>query len=102
MNHSQDSIDDPGVESARGDEIDRRFFVKARSVNAVRRALFRAPGGAEVVGRYDRETIECRHTMDAQSWKRHWPVIVSRLGKASLAVVSRPPRCVDESEPRIS
>ena len=44
-----------------------RFFVKAGSVNAVRKALARAPGGARVVGRYDRETIECAHTMDAHS-----------------------------------
>lgn len=65
-------------------EIPRRFFVKAQSVNAVRRALHRAPGGARVVGRFDRETIECAHTMDAHSFARHWPVIKSRLEKAGL------------------
>jgi hypothetical protein len=59
-------------------------------VNAVRRALGRAPGGVEVVGRYNRDTIECRHTMQAHSLSRHWPVIVSRLSKAGLAVVPRP------------
>jgi hypothetical protein len=67
-----------------------RFFVRARSVNAVRKALGRAPGGVEVVGRYDRETIECRHTMQAHSLGRHWPIIVSRLSKAGLTVVPRP------------
>jgi hypothetical protein len=64
----------------------RRFYVKASSVNAVRRVLRRAPGGARVVGRYDRETIECAHTMDAHSLFRHWPVIKSRLEKAGLQV----------------
>jgi hypothetical protein len=67
-----------------------RFFVKAASVNAVRKALGRAPGGARVVGRYDRETIECGHTMDAHSLHRHWPVLQSRLEKAGLRVVERP------------
>jgi hypothetical protein len=64
----------------------RRFYVKASSVNAVRRVLHRAPGGARVVGRYDRETIECAHTMDAHSFLRHWPVIRSRLEKVGLQV----------------
>ena len=67
-----------------------RFYVKAGSVNAVRRALRRAPGGARVVGRFDRETIECRHTMDAHSYSRHWPVLLSRLETAGLSVVDRP------------
>jgi hypothetical protein len=67
-----------------------RFFVRAGSVNAVRRALARAPGGVRVVGRFDRETIECRHTMDAHSFARHWPVILSRLAKEGLSVVPRP------------
>jgi len=67
-----------------------RFFVKASSVNAVRRALDRAPGGARVIGRFDRETIECQHTMSAQSLGRHWPVLLSRLEKAGLKVVDRP------------
>ncbi len=67
-----------------------RFYVKAASVNAVRRALNRAPGGAKVVGRFDRDTIECVHTMNAQSERRHWPVVISRLEKAGLVVVSRP------------
>jgi predicted ATPase len=67
-----------------------RFFVKANSVNAVRRALDRAPGGARVIGRFDRETIECGHTMTAQSQGRHWPVLLSRLEKAGLTVVDRP------------
>jgi hypothetical protein len=67
-----------------------RFYVKAGSVNAVRKALARAPGGARVVGRFDRETIECSHTMDAHSLARHWPVLVSRLSKAGLVVVERP------------
>jgi hypothetical protein len=68
----------------------QQFYVQAPSVNAVRRALFRAPGGARVVGRHDRETIVCTHTMDEQSLARHWPVILSRLAKAGLAVVPRP------------
>jgi hypothetical protein len=67
-----------------------RFFVKAGSVNAVRKALHRAPGGARVIGRFDRETIECRHTMSDQSITRHWPVLLSRLEKAGLVVVDRP------------
>ena len=53
-----------------------RFFVKAGSVNAVRKALDRAPGGARVIGRFDRETIECSHTMSEQSLGRHWPVLL--------------------------
>ena len=67
-----------------------RFFVQAASVNLVRRALHRAPGGARVVGRYDRETIECSHTMDEHSYARHWAVILSRLSKVGLKVVPRP------------
>jgi hypothetical protein len=64
-----------------------RFYVQAESVNTVRRALRRAPGGVRVRGRYDRDLIECTHTMDAHSLSRHWPVIVSRLAKAGLHVV---------------
>ncbi len=67
-----------------------RFFVKAASVNAVRKALDRAPGGARVIGRFDRETIECSHTMSAHSLHRHWPILLSRIEKAGLAVVERP------------
>jgi hypothetical protein len=67
-----------------------RFYVKAQSANAVRKALGRAPGGARVVGRYDRETIECSHTMEEHSLGRLWPIIVSRLQKAGLSVVDRP------------
>jgi hypothetical protein len=63
-----------------------RFFVRAPSVNAVRRALYRAPGGVKVVGRQDRETILCTHTMDEHSLARLWPVIQSRLEKAGLKV----------------
>jgi len=63
-----------------------RFLVRAPSINAVRRALYRAPGGVRVVGRQDRETILCTHTMDEHSLARHWPVIVSRLQKAGLSV----------------
>jgi hypothetical protein len=66
-----------------------RFFVRAPSVNAVRRALHRAPGGARAVGRFDRETIECRHTMNDHSLGRHWPVVLSRLRDAGLQVVKR-------------
>ena len=68
-------------------ESSRKFYVRAKSTNAVRRALYRAPGGVRVVGRYDRETIECLHTMDSHSLKRHWPVIRSRLEKAGLVLV---------------
>jgi len=67
-----------------------RFYVRAGSINAVRKALARAPGGAKVVGRFDRETIECLHTMEAHSLGRHWPVLLSRLAKAGLTVVQRP------------
>jgi hypothetical protein len=70
--------------------VTEKFFVKAASVNQVRRALVKAPGGARVVGRFDRETIECLHTMDEHSLRRHWPVVVSRLEKAGLTVVDRP------------
>jgi hypothetical protein len=73
-------------------EPDRNFYVRAPSVSAVRRALDRAPGGAKVVGRHDRETILCTHTMDGHSLARHWKVILSRLTKAGLAIVTRPPR----------
>jgi hypothetical protein len=72
------------------DPSDRRFYVRAASISIVRRALFRAPGGAKVMGRYDRSTILCSHTMDAHSLRRHWPVIKSRLENAGLAVVDRP------------
>lgn len=67
-------------------QSDRRFLVRAPSINAVRRALYRAPGGVRVVGRQDRETIRCTHTMDDHSLARHWPVIVSRLEKAGLTL----------------
>ena len=67
-----------------------RFYVKARSINAVRKALGRAPGGVRVLGRYDRETIGCSHTMEAHSLERLWPIIVSRLHKAGLVIVERP------------
>ncbi len=77
-------------EDERPHEPGQRFYVLAPSVNAVRRALHRAPGGAKVVGRFDRQTIECRHTMDEHSYGRHWPVIVSRLEKEGLSVVIRP------------
>ena len=68
----------------------RSFYVRAPSVSAVRRALHRAPGGARVIGRHDRATIVCTHTMDGHSLSRHWPVIVSRLENAGLAIVPRP------------
>lgn len=62
-----------------------RFFVAAPSVNAVKRALGKTPpGGVQVVGRFDNDLIECKHTMDEHSLSRHWAVIVSRLGKAGL------------------
>jgi hypothetical protein len=67
-----------------------KFFVAAPSVNAVRRALGRPPGGVEVIGRHDRDTIECSHTMDKHSLGRHWAIIVSRLAKSGLKVVERP------------
>ena len=76
----------------RESEPDRSFYVRAPSINAVRRALHRAPGGARVVGRHDRDTVVCNHTMDSHSLNRHWRVIVSRLAKAGLAIVARPPR----------
>jgi hypothetical protein len=67
-----------------------RFRVRAPSVNAVRRALYRAPGGVKVVGRQDRETILCTHTMDEHSLARLWPVIRSRLENAGLSLVGPP------------
>ncbi len=76
-------------------EASRRFFVRAGSVSMVRRALHRAPGGARVLGRFDRETIECEHTMNDHSFFRHWPIVVSRLEKAGLGVVSQP-GCIPE------
>lgn len=75
-----------------------RFFVQAPSVNQVRRALDRAPGGAQVIGRYDRDLIECGHTMSSQSYARHWPVLLSRLEKAGLKVIDRP-SVADQSTP---
>lgn len=76
-----------------------RFFVKAASVNEVRRALGRAPGGVRVIGRFDRETIEVRHTMDQHSLARTWPILRSRLGKAGLAIVERPGPEPDPGDP---
>lgn len=98
MREFQGNTADGGGESGLDAERDRRFYVRAASVNAVRRALFRAPGGAEVIGRYDRDTIECVHTMDSHSLRRHWPVIVSRLEKANLTLVPRPSRVVEDPE----
>ena len=43
--------------------------------------------GCRWLGREDRETILCTHTMDEHSLGRHWPVILSRLHKAGLGVV---------------
>ncbi len=48
-------------------DADRSFYVRAPSINAVRRALHRAPGGVRVVGRHDRDTVLCSHTMDGHS-----------------------------------
>jgi hypothetical protein len=87
MNHSRVELFEK-----RDADADRSFYVRAPSINAVRRALHRAPGGARVVGRHDRDTVLCNHTMDGQSLSRHWRVIVSRLAKAGLAIVARPPR----------
>jgi hypothetical protein len=72
------------------DRSPRRFYVRAPSISSVRRALYRAPGGAKVLGRFDRTTILCSHTMDAHSLARHWPVIRSRIENAGLALVDRP------------
>jgi hypothetical protein len=83
MDHNKD--DGNGERDA---QAGGRFCVRAPSVNAVRRALYRAPGGVKVVGRQDRETILCIHTMDEHSLARHWPVILSRLHKAGLGVVT--------------
>lgn len=71
-------------------ESDDRFYVKAGSVNEVRRALHRAPGGVRVIGRFDRDTVECRHTMASATMTRTWPILQSRLQKAGLTVVARP------------
>src|SRR3954462_5741563 len=75
--------------SERPAESGGSFYVRAPSINAVRRALHRAPGGARVIGRHDRATILCTHTMDGHSVTRHWPVIASRLAKAGLRIVRR-------------
>jgi hypothetical protein len=79
-----------GAQGDRESDLVRRFYVRAPSVSTVRRALHRAPGGARVVGRYDRDTIECVHTMNEQSHDRYWPIIASRLEKAGLRLVERP------------
>lgn len=100
----QNNMEFPEDEEAKAREIaesavaERRFYVKAPSVSAVRRALFRAPGGARVVGRHDRETIQCSHTMDERSFARHWSIIVSRLDKAGLGVTSRPKSGAPETD----
>ncbi len=83
---TDDNRDRPDAEL--GGPASARFLVRAPSINAVRRALYRAPGGVRVVGRQDRETILCTHTMDEHSLSRHWPVIVSRLEKAGLSIES--------------
>lgn len=63
-----------------------RFLVRARSVNEVRRALGASPpGGVRVVARFDRDRIECRHTMDESSYAKLWPILASRLSKAGLS-----------------
>ena len=73
------------------DRSDRRFYVRAPERQpACKPELFSAPGGVKVMGRHDRTTILCSHTMDRHSFNRHWPVIKSRLEKAGLAVVERP------------
>ncbi|ADV62069.1 hypothetical protein Isop_1484 [Isosphaera pallida ATCC 43644] len=64
-----------------------RFLVRAESVNAVKRALRNVPGGVEVIGRYDRDTIECAHTMAGPSFIRNWPIVRGRLARAGLGVV---------------
>jgi hypothetical protein len=88
MNNTTDnSSDTPETDH---DRSARRFYVRAPSVSSVRRVLYRAPGGARVLGRFDRATIVCSHTMDAHSLTRHWPVIKSRIEKAGLALVVRP------------
>lgn len=74
-----------------------RFFVKAGSVNQVRKALDRAPGGAQVIGRYDRQIIECGHTMSTHSLAKHWPVLLSRFEKAGIVVVETPLTQNDET-----
>ncbi len=63
-----------------------QFYVKAPSINAVRRALNRAPGGVRVIGRHDRETIACEHTMHLHSYQRHWPIILERLRHHNLEI----------------
>jgi len=88
VNHSSD--DDFEKREIERDRDARRFYVRAPSISAVRRALFRAPGGAKVMGRHDRATILCSHTMDEHSLRRHWPVIKSRLEKAGLVLIERP------------
>lgn len=79
--------------------MSERFYVRAPSINAVRRALGRAPGGVRVLGRHDRETIECRHTMNEHSYARHWPVVLSRLSQAGLCVVEKPGSTPGSPEP---
>lgn len=64
-----------------------RFLVRAPSVNTVKRALNNVPGGVEVIGRFDRETIECAHTMAGPSFIRNWPIVRSRLTRAGLGLV---------------
>ena len=49
-----------GVHCGTGEEQWHGSSSRPGSVNAVRKALGRAPGGVRVVGRFDRETIECR------------------------------------------
>jgi hypothetical protein len=73
-----------------------RFYVRAPSVNAVRRAFHRAPGGVKVLGRHDRDLIVCSHTMTTHSLVRHWPIILSRLAKAGLRVVDLTPQEMEE------
>ncbi|WP_250846724.1 hypothetical protein [Aquisphaera insulae] len=43
-----------------------------------------------MIGRHDRETIECGHSMNDRSLARHWPVIAGRLECSGLVVVARP------------
>ncbi len=69
---------------AKGQQNPPGGFTYGRGVSTPCAGPFIAPGGARVVGRFDRDTIECLHTMDPYSYRKLWPIIVSRLEKAGL------------------
>ena len=80
--------DDGGGESPAAPS--RRFFVKAGSVNAVRRALYRSSGRGPRGGTLRSGDNRVLAHNGWQSMIKNWPIIESRLEKAGLEVSPAP------------